>query len=635
MASAIDAVGVARALRFGAFELDLQSGELRRSGVLVHLQQQPARVLILIAGRSGELVTREEIQKEVWGATFVDFEQGLNFCVKQIRAALGDQAATPRYLETLPRRGYRFLAPVQRIPDSPGSPSDGPIAAPPVASRQGRSAGAWAAAGAGGLVILLAAFVLLRPVRAPEPPSRAMLAVLPFENLSPDPSHEFFSDGLTEEMITQLARLQPERLGVIARTSANVYKKAAKPVDEIGRELGVDYVIEGSVRREGDRLKVTAQLIRVKDQTHLWAESYERRLADSLAIQDDLARRIVGALQQRLLTPTPAVPSRGGAPSPGAYDAYLKGRYRLAVRRPPSTGSPALRESVAAFEEAVRLDPGYAAAWAGLASAFVALVDEDARSPEEGFPPARSAARKALGLDEGLAEAHVALATIALYYDWDWNAAGQHFARALAVDPGRATSHHAFAGFLSAQGRHEEAIAAMETARRLDPLSAAVNGDVGWYFYMARRYDEAIACYRRTLDLEPRLRWVQAFLVDAYARAGRWSEARQEALRAMRDGGAPADDLERVSRGGAREGVREFWKLAARRGETSNPPDAEFIALRYAQLEDEERALDWLTRAVDTRARWVVALLSTDPWLDPLRSDQRFLALRRKVGLEN
>ncbi|HEY7516241.1 MAG TPA: winged helix-turn-helix domain-containing protein, partial [Vicinamibacteria bacterium] len=404
--TAIDEEGAARALRFGAFELDLQSGELRRSGVLVHLQQQPAKVLVLLARRSGELVTREEIQREVWGGTFVDFEQGLNFCVKQIRAALGDQADTPRYLETLPRRGYRFLAPVERIVDS-REPSESPVGEGPLPGGPAQSARTWAAWGTGLLLLLLGALVLFRP--AP-PPARAMLAVLPFENLSPDPAHDFFSDGLTEELITQLARLQPERLGVIARTSANVYKKAPKPVEEVGRELGVDYVIEGSVRREGDRLKVTAQLIRVKDQTHVWAESYERRLADSLSIQDDLARRVVQALQSRLLDAPPSAPARNG-PDPSAYDAYLKGRYQLASRRPLGTGSAALLEGVAAFEEAVRLDSGYAAAWAGLASALVSLVDEGARSPAEGFAPARAAAEKALDLDGDLAEAHVTLAT--------------------------------------------------------------------------------------------------------------------------------------------------------------------------------------------------------------------------------
>jgi TolB-like protein/DNA-binding winged helix-turn-helix (wHTH) protein/tetratricopeptide (TPR) repeat protein len=630
--TSIDADGGVRALRFGAFELDLQSGELRRSGVLVHLQQQPAKVLTLLARRSGELVTREEIQRDVWGGTFVDFEGGLNFCVKQIRNALGDQADTPRYLETLPRRGYRFLAPVQRIPCASAALPEPPSASTVVATVVPSMVGT-AAAGAAILALVLGGLAVFRPASAPPAPPRAMLAVLPFENLSPDPAQEFFSDGLTEEMITQLARLRPDRLGVIARTSANVYKKALKPVAQIGRELGVDYVVEGSVRREGDRLKVTAQLVQVKDQTHLWADSYERRVADSLAIQDDVARRIVGALQDRLLTDASSVPPRVATPGPQAYDAYLKGRYQLAVRRLPGGGSPGLLESIAAFEEALALDPAYAAAWAGLASARIGLVDEDLAPAGEGFSRARAAAERALALDEGLAEAHLALATVALYHDWDWSRAGKHYTRALALDPGRAASYHAYAGFLSAQGRHEEAIGAMETARRLDPLSAAVNGDVGWYFYMARRYDDAIASYRRTLELEPRLRWVQSFLVDAYAQAGRWNEAREEALRLMRAAGASGEELDRVARGDARDGVREFWKGSARRGERSNRPDAEFIAQRYAQVGDGERALDWLRKAVDTRARWVVAVLGAEPSFDPLRPDERFRALRQRVGL--
>jgi len=257
-------------VHFGAFELDLRTLELRRSGVLVRLQPQPARALALLARRAGDLVTREEIRAEVWDAsTFVDFDQGLNFCVRQIRGALGDQADAPRYLETLPRRGYRFVAPVKPIEETAGE--------------------------------------------APRFP-RVMLAVLPFESLSPGKDPRYFSDGLTEETITRLARLEPERLGVIARTSTSVYRNAVKSVEEVGRELGVDYVLEGSVRHAGERLRVTAQLIQVRDQSHLWAESYERRGADALDVQDEVARRIVAVLEARLLGR--ALPSAEGGGLP-------------------------------------------------------------------------------------------------------------------------------------------------------------------------------------------------------------------------------------------------------------------------------------------------------------------------------
>ncbi|HSB60252.1 MAG TPA: winged helix-turn-helix domain-containing protein, partial [Vicinamibacteria bacterium] len=330
--------GAPAALRFGAFELDLRSLELRRSGVLVRLQQQPARVLALLARRSGHLVTREEIQREVWGgSTFVDFDQGLNFCVKQIRGALGDHADTPRYLETLPRRGYRFLAPVELLADWPAGEGPGPPrrGTPPSPGHGPRRPGITSLAAVRVLAVLVAAATawLARQGAAGAAPGRAMLAVLPFENLSPDPDQEYFSDGLTEEMITRLARLHPGRLGVIARTSANVYKKKARSIEEVGRELGVGYVLEGSVRRAGGRLRVTAQLIRVADQTHLWAESYERRVADALLVQDELARRIVSALESRLLTARAAADARPPATSPEAYEAYLKGRYYLQKRR--------------------------------------------------------------------------------------------------------------------------------------------------------------------------------------------------------------------------------------------------------------------------------------------------------------
>jgi TolB-like protein/DNA-binding winged helix-turn-helix (wHTH) protein/tetratricopeptide (TPR) repeat protein len=631
--------GEAAALRFGAFELDLRTLEMRRAGVLVRLQQQPARVLALLAGRSGRLITREEIQREVWGdSTFVDFDQGLNFCVRQIRGALGDQADTPRYVETLPRRGYRFLAPVERIEGrpAPDAASVGVARLPrPRFSSRGTRRLRTAAAVSLALLLAVGAAWFLRARRASTAVTgaRVMLVVLPFENLSPEADQEYFSDGLTEEMITQLARLHPDRLGVIARTSANVYRKTGRPVDQIGRELGVDYVLEGSVRKAGARLKVTAQLIRVKDQTHLWAESYERPVADALLIQDDVARRIVSALETRLLTPPPPLPARPPGFVPAAYDAYLKGRYELQKRRAPGAGPEGPQQSLAPFEKAIALDPGFSLAHAGLASAHLALVDESVVTTEEGFPRAKASAERALALEEASAEAHAVLAVVNMYYDWDWPGARAHFERALAVDPGRAATWHLWAGFLSAQGRHGEAIAAMERARTLDPLSAAVNGDVGWYYYMARHHDEAIRQFKKALELEPGILWVRAFLVDAYAAAGRPEDARAQILELMKARGATPERIAVTERLEPAEAIREMRRRAAAGQMRETHPAADFVALRLAQLGEKEEAFRWLEKACAVRARWLVQLLASDPGFDGIRSDPRFAAYLQRVGL--
>jgi TolB-like protein/Tfp pilus assembly protein PilF len=456
-----------------------------------------------------------------------------------------------------------------------------------------------------------------------------MLAVLPFENMSRDPDQEYLSDGLTEEMITELARLGPDRLGVIARTSVGAYKGTRKSAEEIGRELGVAYLLEGSVRRSGDRVKVTAQLIAVADQTHLWAESYERQTADVLALQGDLAGRIVRSLADRLVSASPAAAPET---NPAAYEAYLKGRYLLSRRSAFGLDEDGPGKSVAYFEQAIAADPRLAPAHAGLASAYVALSEEGRLAPPEAFAKARAAAERALTLDERSAEAHAALAVTRMYYDWDWAGAGESFARALALDPGRAAIHHAHAGFLSAQGRHPEALAAIERARVLDPLSAAVNGDVGWYLYFARRYDDAIAQYRRALELEPQLSWVHAFLMDAYVQKGLFAEAKAEGLLALRadpaqTGIAAMEGLE------PRAAVRFYVDRAVLSMQRNPHPPAAFIAARLAQEGREDEALAWLERAADLRSRWLVSLVLVEPRFDTIRSNPRFEAVLRRVGL--
>jgi TolB-like protein/Flp pilus assembly protein TadD len=444
----VDASGKS-VLRFEVFELDLKSQELRRSGLPVKLQPQPFKVLALLASRPNQVVTRDEIQQQIWDKdTFVDFQQGLNFCIKKIRTALADDSDKPRYIETLPRRGYRFIAPVEETG-----------------------------------------------------PRKVMLAVLPLENLSADPEQEYFSDGLTEEMIAQLGRLHPESLGVISRTSAMRYKGTDKGADEIGRELGVSYILEGTVRREASQVRITAQLIQVSDQTHLWAESYDRDVAAVFAVQSEVAQRIAHSLEVELLPAQVTRPASASSINPEAHEAYLKGRYNMNKRTPQG-----LQKGLRYFEQAVEKDPEYALAYAGVADTYILLGSTQYAllSPEEAMPRAKGAATKALEINDSLAEAHASLANVKLIYKWDWAGAEREFQRTLALHPGYSHAHHWYSLQLAATGRTEEGFSAIRRARRLDPLSPIINVTVGWHFYLARQYDRAVEDLRNTLEMEPR-----------------------------------------------------------------------------------------------------------------------------------
>jgi TolB-like protein/DNA-binding winged helix-turn-helix (wHTH) protein/Tfp pilus assembly protein PilF len=616
-------------LRFDEFELDVRSSELRRNGAPVRIQQQPARVLACLARRAGELVTREELRQEIWGdGTYVDFDQGLNYCIKQVRSALGDQADAPRFVETLPRRGYRFLPPVERA--SRATATEAPRPEPPSPARAPRRGPAgWRLGLALALGLAAAALGLRAALRAPAPAAppqrRIMLVVLPFQNLSSDDPEGVFADGLTEEMIAQLGRLQPRELGVIARTSSMAYKGARKTVEQVRRDLGVDYLLEGSVRRSGDHVRVTAQLVRAADGVPLWTETYDRRATDVIGIQDELAGRIARSLEMRLLAGRDAAARAGTGP---AYDAYLKGRY-LAGRREPE----AARKARQAFEQAVALDPAFAPARAGLAAALIGLADAWLAPTSEVFPEARAHAERALSLDPGSAEAWMVLAIVRMYYDWDWDGARQAFEAAVAADPNRAAVHHSYAGYFAARGDHERALAEVSRAQALDPLSTAVNGDVGWYQYLARRYGPAIEHSQRALALEGSALWPRVVQIHACALAGRLSQAKRLAIEEMQVRGGPLADriagLEALDPDAA---LGEFFRLRAARL-AALPHVEEWVMDAHAAAGDVEQAFAWLERALAARSRWLVALIKVEPHLDPLRGDPRYRAALRRVGL--
>ena len=617
-----------RAVRFGAFEVDVRAGELRRSGVRIKLQEQPFQVLVRLLERPGQVVTREELRHSLWPEdTFVDFDHSLNTAVNRLREALGDSADSPRFVETLPRRGYRFIAPL--APPVAGlEVVDGarPVALVSVASHA-RAWGVRAAVLAAVVLLAVAGYLAWRRAAPPaaEPGQRLMLAVLPFENLSGDPEQEYFSDGLTEEMITQLGQLQPKRLGVIARTSSFHYKGTNKSIEEIGGELGVDYILEGAVRREGERVRVSAQLIQVSDQSHLWTESYDRELSGILGLQGELARAIAREIRLTLSPRTTAQLASARQVNLEAFDAYLLGRH---YARQSAMGW----KSAEYYLRAIEKDPNYAPAFAGLAeqAAF-------ALPASKYMPRARAAATKALQLDEKLSEAHMALGLVKLFYDWDWTGAESEFKRAIELDPGSSLGHHRYTHYLWAMGRPEEALAEARLAQQLDPRSLLSNLNLGRTYYFVRDYDKAIEQHQKTLALDPNYYWAHFFLGITYEQKGMHKEAIAEIVKARELAGDPAL-ASAMSKAYATSGYQgalrtwaEDWAEDVERGEMVQPSS---VAMIYSRLGEKEKALEWLEKAFQQRARGLV-YVRVEPQLDPLRSDPRFQNLLRRMDFPN
>ena len=615
-------------IRFGNFEVDPRAGELRKHGVRIKLQEQPIQLLLLLLERPGEVVTREEARKALWkDDTFVDWDHGLGVALNRLRAALGDSANNPRFIETLPRRGFRFIetvaagSPPERGPVEvratvdPGHPAKRPLALLALV-----------------LAVLGLSIYMMRqreqaPIGIHE--GKNMLLVLPFDNLSADPEQEYFCDGLTEELITHVGSLSTEKLGVIARTSSMAYKKTTKTIDRIGQELGVNYVLEGSVRREGERVRIAAQLISVKDQTHLWAKSYDREITGILALQDEVSRSVTEAVAGELSLDRMAIPH--DLTDGHAYEAYLKGRHHWNMR-----DSEGFQKGIEYFQEAIAIDPEFAAAYAGLADCYALLGNHGLASlpPREAQSKARAMATKALEIDPNLAEAHASLALVALAYDWDWQAAADSFQRAIQLNPSYATAYHWHALHLTAVGRFDEAIDKLRLARDLDPLSLIVNTELGRVFYLARRHSEAIEQLQETLRLDADFDLARLWLSIARMQAGTFVEANEtpRARAAMETRGPTLLALlgaHLAAAGKETEALEIIEELKESSAERLVPP-ADF-AMLYANLGDADQAFAWLDRAFEERSVYLV-WLKVDPVFDPLRSDERFDALVRRMN---
>ncbi len=633
------------ALRFGPYEVDVYAGELRKYGSKVHIQDKPLRLLGLLAKRQGKLVTREELQEELWpGETYVEYEDGLNTAIKKLRETLSDQRDKPKFIETVPRRGYRFIASVEAVIETPHADLEddlseaeplpaAPAAVSPSDLQEERKASAWTVA-ALVLAIAIAAvsYVAWRHFRGRPKPitGSAILAVLPFENLTGDAGEEYVSDGFTEEIISQLGRLNHDQLRVIARTSMMTYKGSNKPIKEIAQELGVNYVLEGSIRKTGDGLRVTAQLIRADDQTHLWAREYDRPLGDLVQVQGEVAQAVAQEIQVQL-SPEVKETLAGAQPvDPEAYSAYLKGRFFWNKRSGDS-----LTTAVGFFEEAIQRNPKYALAYAGLADAYNALMFYGFMPGAEGIPKAKAAAMKAVELDGSLAEGHASLGYVYFMWEWNWTAAEKEFQRAIQLDGNCVSAHQWYALYLAALGRASESLAQIRQAREIDPLSVIVTAASGYVAYFARQNDQAAAESEAALRRDPDFMAAHAVLGLASEGLGNYSKAILEFQKTLQLSSVrPGAYLDYLGHAYAVSGNRvEAEKILAElKEQAKSGRTPAYQAPTLIALDEKDQALEALEEGFEKRADGLI-WLKVDPRFDALRADSRFQYLLRRAGM--
>jgi len=632
-------------LRFGTYEVSFQSGEVRKAGLRIRVQQQPLKLLEILLEHPGQVITREELRSRVWpDESFGDFDQALNIAIGKVRSALGDSAENPRFIETLPKRGYRFIADVTIVdadarlkrqePAAGDQPATDPgDKIPDAGLAVGPNRRVWATRWVIGVLALVIASLSILSVwrfrsRAPASTGIRSIAVLPLENLSGDASQNYFADGMTDALITDLAQISALR--VISRTSVMVYKGARKPLPQIARELNVDAVVEGTVLRSGDQVRITAQLIEASTDKHIWSQSYEGELRDTLALQNRVAGAIADQIRINLTPREQAALKNVKVVNPDAYESYLKGRYFWNKRT-----ADGLKVALAYFKQAIDEDPKYAQAYSGLADTYALLGDWQyaVMTPKEAFPKAKAAAIKALELDSTLGEAHNSLAFVLEGFDWDFDSAGKEFQRAIELNPGYATAHHWYAWHLSLVGRFDEAIAEMRKAENLDPLSLIINADLAELLGLAHSYDESIRQSRKTIEMDPNFALAHNQLAQAYLQKQMYDEAVAELQEAVKLSGGGPTCIANLARAYVASGKRkEAVKLLSDLKRRSNPgySNAAEIAMIYASLGDTDQAMNWLEKGYEERFNPGVLLR---PGFDPLRSDSRFQNLVHRIGL--
>jgi TolB-like protein/DNA-binding winged helix-turn-helix (wHTH) protein/Flp pilus assembly protein TadD len=632
-----------RRLRFSVFEIDLNAGELRKHGMKIRIQEQPFQLLATLIEHAGEIVSREDLQKKLWTAdTFVDFDHGLNKAINKIRDALGDSADSPRFVETVSRRGYRFLAEVQD--------ANGPFNQRLDLGNESRSAvesllhtdfaGKQAIPRRSPLLStwklpILVVLVLVIPgaiwkIHSWKHPPLVIrsLAVLPLESLSNDASQDYFADGMTDELISDLGQISALR--VISRTSVMAYKHARKPLPQIARELNVDAVVEGTVLRSGDQVRITAQLIQAAADKHLWSQSYEGELRNTLALQNQVASAIADQIRINLNPQEQAALKTARVVDPEAYQSYLKGRFFWNKRT-----SDGLQAALAYFNQAIEEDPTYAQGYSGLADTYALLGDWQyaVMTAKEALPKAKAAAVKALDLDSTLGEAHNSLAFCLDGFDWDLESGGKEFRRAIELNPGYATAHHWYAWHLALLRRYDEAIAEMKKAQNLDPLSLIIDADLAELLALAHSYDESIIQSRKAIEMDPNFALAHNQLAQAYLQKQMNEDAVAELQKAVQLSGGSPTCIANLARAYVASGKRnEAEKLLRDLKNRSTPgySHASEIAAIYASLGDTDQAMSWLQKGYEERFNPGVLLR---PGFDSLRSDPRFQDLASRVGL--
>ncbi|HYL68827.1 MAG TPA: winged helix-turn-helix domain-containing protein [Candidatus Limnocylindria bacterium] len=638
----------AERFRFGDFEVDLHTGDLRKHGHRIRLQEKPFQILSLLLERAGEVVTRDELRQRLWPAdTFVDFDANLNTSLNRLRQALGDTANEQIFIRTVPRQGYRFIAAITKVeqgmegyPPAPPSDQVGAIVEhAPATNPQARLA----SFSSPGLRYILVAAVLVtvttlgiayfwwtgKSAEAGRSTHRGTILVMPFEDLSGDPSQDYLSDGLTDEMITRLGEISPEHLNVIARSTAMQYKRSHKTIEQVAHEQHVDYILEGSFRRQGDKVRITAQLFNARDHGSLWTEAYDRNASDLFAIQREVADRIAQSLSLELLPPAANSVSTTKPVGPEAYDAYLKGLFELNKRTPAD-----LQKSIAYFGLATQKDTEFAPAYAALAYSYNVAAGWTYLSPTEAYPKAKVAAQKALVLDSTLADSHFAYAEVLHDYDWDWSGAEREYLRGLELNPSSAVGHKLYAEYLTHAGRHQEALGEIRKAQRFDPASLVINSFVCFVYMHAHEYESAMKECKKDLDLDPRFMPAHDWLGDSYLFTGHYEEAAAEFKKALELSGNANYFLTALAMTYGLEGKKEearkiLAELKQRATQTYVSPFG--LADVYIGLGDKKQALAMLEQA--GRERSVDLMFLADaPEFDALRDDPGFKSIIARIG---
>jgi TolB-like protein/DNA-binding winged helix-turn-helix (wHTH) protein len=619
-----------KVIRFGIFEVNSHAGELRRDGLRVKLQDQPLQVLLALLERPGDVVTREELRATLWPAdTFVDFDHGLNAAVKRLRDALGDTSENPRFIETLARRGYRFIAPVD-------SPAARPVPEPSRLARTAqviRPAYLFGLAGiAAAILVLVVALYVVRSHwtrRGFVEKHIESLAVLPLENLSRDPDQEYFSDGMTDALIADLSKIGALR--VTSRTSSIRYKKTSKSLPEIARELNVDGVVEGSVMRSGNRVRIIARLIHAPTEQNLWTETYERDLGDVLKLQGDVAEAVADQVRAQVTPEQHARLRSAPMVNPSAYEAYLKGRFSEV----PSTQA-GLKQAQDYFTKAIREDPGFALAYVGLADCILQQGTYRWLPPQDAYQQGSEAIHKALQLDETLSEAHSTLAFLKWQFSWDWQTAESEFRRSVDLKPNSIEGHEAFAWYLGWAGRRDEALAQVQEVRRLDPAFPFAFIDESGIYYHQRDYKSLVDVSQKSVAASPELWASHYFLAVGYQGSGRPAQAIPEYQKAVELSQRNSDTTAGLAHAYASVGRKlDAMKILGELQQQSKVAYVSpyMIAVIYAGLRQNDKAFEFLEKAYQERSSDISYFIRADLRIDTLRSDPRFQDLLRRVGL--